>query len=110
VAALPTPKNLASIIVLYRRPDTLALYGLPYELRHNIGQEPRHLWRSYGPPDAWIYLGSPGWWGEISSDGQAAVKAYLRTLHTPDDPGEWCYVAKSLRSDTEGPNPASWLK
>jgi hypothetical protein len=29
----PTPENLSAIRVLYRQPDTLALWGVPYDMR-----------------------------------------------------------------------------
>lgn len=39
-----TRESLASIKIVYCAPDTLALYGIPYEMRRDVGQAPRHLW------------------------------------------------------------------
>lgn len=42
----PTPENLAQIRVLYRQPDTLALWGIPYDMRADVGQQPRDIERA----------------------------------------------------------------
>lgn len=103
--------KLALIRVLFRAPDTLCLYGIPYDMRE--GQQPSDLWqaRSYadllasargfygrrihapGPLDDWIWLGCPGWWGNMSRDDQAAVKAWLQGRAVPENPFEWCCVS-----------------
>lgn len=90
---------LNTIKVLYRQPDTLALWGIPYEMRR--GQQPRDLWERRG--DSWIWLGSPGWYGSMSKSDQAAVKAFLDQHReaVPENPHEW-----SLLADFES-NPRS---
>lgn len=111
--------KIDSIHVLYRRPDSLCLYGIPYAMRP--GQSPRDLIRAEWPaksherympplkrsgelPSDWIYLGTnthahkgeiliPWWSGDTStSDPRPDIKAFL-TAHAdsiPDGPGEWC--------------------
>jgi hypothetical protein len=79
---------LQNIKILFRAPDTLALYGVPYEMRP--GQQPGDLWRA-GNTKGWIWLGSPGWWGNMSPDDQAEVQAFLSKHHDaiPGNPYEW---------------------
>lgn len=104
-----TPETLASIKVLWRQPDTLALWGIPYAMR--AGQQPYDLWRSTsypatlaqgisgarieapGPRFDWVWLGSPGWWGSMTAAEQALVTAWLAGRDLPDGPCEWTEVA-----------------
>jgi len=82
--------QLSTIKILFRTPDDLSLYGIPYKMRPDIGQEPRHLWKA-GQTKGWIWLGTPGWYGSMSNDDVAAVKAFL-AKHKGDVPGgpyEW---------------------
>ena len=82
--------DLSTIRVLFRAPDTLALYGLPYEMRRDIGQAPRHLWKA-GQTKGWIWLGSPGWFGSMTAGRRREVEAFL-SRHKDDIPGnpyEW---------------------
>ena len=113
----PTPENLAQIRVLYRQPDTLALWGIPYDMRADVGQQPRDIerarersnnekvWRIgrpypipanpyQDPHEGWIWLGQPGWWGpyEAGSPERLAVEAFLAGLPAgavPGGPCEW---------------------
>lgn len=83
-------KPLSSIRVLYRAPDTLCLYGIPYKMRP--GQSPRDIWGYRDHPEhGWIWLGSCGWFGDMSKERQAEVKAFLRAHHDeiPQWPFEW---------------------
>ena len=41
--------SFSSIKILFRSPDTLTLWGIPYEMRP--GQSPGDLWRSNSHPD-----------------------------------------------------------
>ena len=95
--------NLAErIVVLFRAADTMQLWGLPYRMRDEVSQSPRHLWnrpgyggeyRAPGPLEDWIYLGSPGWWGHLNDEQQTAVKEFLsRVEWVPEGPYEWCYA------------------
>lgn len=95
---------LTKIKVLFRQSDTMALYGIPYEMRP--GQSPRDLmrgsprlpygthgapFRPAGPREDWLWLGTPGWWGHFSPADQEAIKAFL-VKHgdmVPTHPGEW---------------------
>jgi len=103
--------DLASIRVLWRRPDSMELWGIPYPMRP--GRSPRDLWESTwipdtcktaagylgrfltvpGPRDGWIWLGCPGWWGHLPEEHQAAIQTYLKPLKAqglvPGGPGEW---------------------
>lgn len=106
----PTDTDLNSIVVLYRD-DNLGLWGIPYEMRRDVGQEPRHLARA-GNTKGWIYLGHPGWWGSIPRDDQARIKAFLKDVDLPGHPHEWGYVAElrtPMRHNPRSPrhrNPA----
>jgi hypothetical protein len=103
--------NLASIRVLWRQPDVMALWGIPYPMRPK--QSPMNLWESTkvpdtakhaaghyghflatpGPREGWIWLGSPGWWGHLTPAQQAAIATYLEPLQARDlipvGPNEW---------------------
>ena len=96
-------EKLKAIRVLWRQPDTLALWGIPYEMRP--GQEPINLWRArqeyvaprpghYGAKQIelnWVWLGSPGWWGSLSTDERREVETFLAKHkdYIPKGPGEW---------------------
>lgn len=86
----PTPENLAKVRVLYRQDDTLSLWGIPYEMRADCNQSPRNIdkhWRG-----DWIWLGTPGWYGDMNADEKQLVKDFL-TAHKddePQNPHEWC--------------------
>lgn len=106
--------NLNSIRTLYRQPDTLALWGIPYDMRP--GQNPRDLWNASrpdvllaraggrlgammhapGPLDDWIYLGCPGWWGSIEEADQKRIAAWLarHAELVPENPCEWSRVRR----------------
>ncbi len=103
---------LSVIKYLWRQSDTMALYGIPHELRE--GQSPNDLFRAEWPgrmqpgqrardvhprkparevPSDWVWLGTPGWYGNMTRDQVDAVKAYVRGLaDVPSGPGEWCAV------------------
>jgi hypothetical protein len=102
VADGPLPLN--TIKILFRAPDTLALYGVPYEMRP--GQQPGDLWRA-GRKEGWIWLGSPGWWGHLSHENQAAIKAFL-AKHSdiiPNNPYEWDRIEESTNHTREMTRP-----
>lgn len=89
--------TLSKIKVLWRQPDTLTLWGLPYDLRE--GQSPKDLWeskfsvacleewgpRAPGPHPGWAYLGSPGWFGGMDAARIEEVKQFLAALAETDD-------------------------
>lgn len=114
--------HLAGIRVLWRQSDTMALYGIPYDMRP--GQQPADLTRGSptlppgtygakprapGPRDDWLYLGSPGWWGSLSRGDQSAIVAWLATLEpgiVPTGPNEWSPVRPEVqRVEPEDPVP-----
>lgn len=114
-----TDAMLASIRVLFRRDDSLCLYGITYDMRP--GQSPGDIWRAskrHTPmttardwehaarwprsdfTSEWIWLGSPGWWGHMSRESQARVKAWLAVRASrdeiPDGPFEWSRIERDL--------------
>lgn len=97
-------EKLASIKVLYRAPDTLTLYGIPYDMRP--GQQPGDLWRAhrdyvepkpghYGSKridiSDWVYLGEPGWYSSSTAEEIAHIAAFLEAHNDniPGNPHEW---------------------
>lgn len=99
-----TQEVLSTIKVLWRAPDHLALYGIPYELRP--GQSPRDLWRAYHEWEApkpghygskrislddWVYLGNPGWFGTMTRPEIQLVEEFLAAhkQEVPGNPYEW---------------------
>ena len=97
---------LSSIRVLYRAPDSLTLWGIPYDLRP--GQEPRKIlerFRQRGTAEDWIYLGEPGWFGSLPAARVREIKEFLRTHkeYVPGNSYEWSPLPRSadLRS-TDG--------
>ena len=118
--------RLASVKVLWRAPDHMSLWGIPYRMRDEVGQTPNHLhkahseWRerrSWGSPfpgernidlSDWLWLGSPGWWGSWNSNDRALIEAWLAQPHVkaciPGNPGEWSYIdpAPAAATSSEG--------
>lgn len=110
----PIADRLASIRILYRRSDTLTLYGIPYLMRP--GQQPGDLYRAdrqrtsdlarrrYGTYDnvparspiaEWMYLGEPGWFGTYSREDCDTIKLWLASLPAgviPGGPEEWAVI------------------
>jgi hypothetical protein len=97
--------DLSTIRILWRQPDTMTLWGVPYLMRE--GQQPGDIWRArqargwarpadYGSAQVsladWIYLGEPGWWGHMSTEDQDAAEAWLVGREVPGNPCEWCVV------------------
>jgi len=114
-------EKLDSIKVLFRAPEHLGLYGIPYEMRP--GQSPGDLWRSTGYIDPyatnehgqrmsgtrvvtpgaredWVFLGYPGWWGHVSREEQDEIAAFLKPLEeadlVPGGPYEWSQIDRPL--------------
>lgn len=113
-----TPEQLDARLrearVLWRQPDTLALWAIPYEMRP--GQQPYDLWKSTtiedtlarargiigatlptpGPRDGWIWLGTPGWWGHLTGGQRWVIEAFLEPLReqglVPLGPCEWTKI------------------
>ena len=97
-----TKADLDKIVVIWRQPDTLALWGVPYAMRDDCGQTPKHLWDArksfYEKPisnrvyarknptnlDDWIWLGQPGWWGSLLPEERTAIEVWLAPLATLD--------------------------
>jgi len=77
--------DLSSIRVLYR--DThLSLWGIPYNLRPD--QQPKDISSAYRSD--WIWLGSPGWWGNMPPERRIEVERWLSTVpYIPGNPYEW---------------------
>lgn len=108
---------MTTIRVLWRRPDTLTLYGIPYSMRP--GQSPRDLYegrrsadtiaraqgyhgatmRSPGPLDGWIYLGEPGWYGNRTEAQRREIDRFLSCLsrdEIPSGPSEWIDLGRDV--------------
>lgn len=116
-------EKLRSIKVLFRAPEHLGLYGIPYEMRP--GQSPGNLWDSTriqdtlkqaagwhgatlvtpGPREDWVFLGYPGWWGHVSRDEQREIEAFLEPLEKadliPGGPYEWSQIDRPLPGGLE---------
>lgn len=106
-----TPEVLATVRVLWRQDDTLTLWGIPYLMQE--GQAPRDLvrarqdqiahnarvrpgtrlgWQPVGPiPEGWVWLGQPGWYGNLDAEEQALLNAFLKKHadFIPQGPMEW---------------------
>lgn len=111
----PPARDLSKIRVLWRQSDTMSLWGIPYEMRTEVGQSPRDIvkaeWPSKRPwthgkappekssgqvPSDWIWLGSPGWWGSMTPEEIAATEAFLASLPAgliPEWPNEFVSIA-----------------
>lgn len=108
-----TVSDLATICVLFRAPDTLTLYGIPYDMKP--GQQPGDIWRGRrlqdpaaphyvlgatvsvpGPASDWIWLGQPGWWSNLTREEQRAISEWLEKLGdvVPVNPYEWTTLGK----------------
>lgn len=89
-----TPELLSTVKVLFRRDHSLCLYGVPYTMRRDVGQQPGDLWRA-GRTEGWIWLGSPGWWGNMQYPEIKLVQEYLaqHSEEIPQFPNEWCEVS-----------------
>lgn len=90
-----TKADLDSIKVLFRRDDSLELFGVPYKMRP--GQGAKDIFRA-GNTKGWIWLGSPGWWGSMTKGEQALVKAFLAKHKddVPTGPNEWSTLPGQL--------------
>lgn len=86
-----TDERLRAIKTLWRQPDTMTLWGLPYVLRpgqsaYNLFKAERD-WRRPRYDDRtgprrisladWVYLGEPGWWGRRGEGEKQRVERYL---------------------------------
>jgi len=88
-------KPLASIRVLYLRPDSLCLYGIPYDMRP--GQSPRDIVKYKDHPQhGWIWLGSCGSYAGLFAERVAEIEAFLAAWkeYIPENPHEFCVLPK----------------
>lgn len=114
-----TKADLDKIVVLWRQPDTLALWGIPYAMRNECQQTPYDLWRAaheYRAPSTragqakrvnlsdWIWLGSPGWWGGLLPEERTAIEVWLAPLAMldliPRDVCAFVDLQKAFRGQT----------
>lgn len=72
----------------------LSLWGIPYKMRKDIGQAPRHI-QDAGNTKGWIYLCNPGWFGNRTDEDVKEIKAYLERVaeFLPHNAFEWCEVS-----------------
>lgn len=110
--------KLDKIVVLWRQPDLLALWGIPYAMRADCGQTPKHLWDARDrdmrrpvrsgvyrsnpvDPSDWIWLGQPGWWGSLLPEEQAAIRVWISPFKMlgliPAGPCEFVDLRKEFR-------------
>lgn len=82
-------RNLQTVRVLYRDANC-QLWGIPYLMRRDVGQQPRDLQRA-GRTEGWIWLGSPGWWGHMTHAEQVETETFLARVkdQIPGNPFEW---------------------
>ena len=98
----PSFGDLNKLKIIFRDKN-LQLWGIPYRMRPNSNQQPADIKRahdewvpsgpgSYGPKQVsisdWVWLGSPGWWGDMSKERQAQVKEFL-AAHGDMVPMNW---------------------
>lgn len=116
-----TKADLDKIVVLWRQPDLMALWGIPYAMREDCGQTPKHLWDARNrdirrpvrsgvyhskPVDLsdWIWLGQPGWWGSILPEEQNAIRVWLSPLEIlgliPVSPCDFVDLRKEFQGKT----------
>lgn len=116
-----TKAKLDGIVVLWRQPDLMALWGIPYSMREGCGQTPKHLWdardrdmrrpvrsgaHQSNPVDLsdWIWLGQFGWWGSLLPEEQATIRVWLSPLEmlglVPQGPCEFVDLRKEFRGKT----------
>jgi len=106
-SARVTRERLQTIRTLWRQPDTMTLWGLPYRMRPGGSQTPYHLFKAerdwkrprfddrIGPRQIdlsdWIYLGEPGWWGSRTREEQGHISKFLDEVRecVPDSPAEF---------------------
>lgn len=71
--------GLNAIRVIVCMPHSCLLYGIPYAMRRDVGQEPRHLIHA-GRTEGWMYL----------DERKPEVKAFLAKQGSlPGYPYEW---------------------
>ena len=93
--------DFSKIKILFCAPGTLRLYGIPYDMRADVGQTPGHLWRSRVIPDPIMVarghhgavMEDPGPrpdWIALDED-DPEVAAFLAGLgdRVPGNPYEW---------------------
>lgn len=85
-----TQAKLDTIRILYCAPDTLSLWGIPYQMRE--GQAPRDIYERFRGD--WIWLGTPGWFGTMTEREIVIVKASLNVVkdNIPQNPHEWTLI------------------
>lgn len=110
-------EKLSTIRILWRQPDLLTLWGIPYRMRP--GQQPYDLWRAhrdwraprpghYGSHQIdlsdWVPLGQPGWWGDRTRGEIATIEAFLARHkgNIPGNPCEWIEIESVEPAVPEG--------
>lgn len=98
---------LAGAKVLFRDPVGTGLWAIPYDMRE--GQQPGDLWRARNTKD-WVWLGSPGWYGNMSKGEIEVAKAFVakHSGNIPREPYEWTKLSGSAsKRSSPPPKPAS---
>lgn len=117
-----TRESLASIRVVYCAPDTCLLYGIPYEMRTEIGQAPRHLWEASRTrfdrpvadgPSGRVYLPDPTEEWVYLDERDPMVKVWLGRVRERDGlpgwPHEWQTIEPMTMADYLPPHRSESL-
>jgi hypothetical protein len=99
--------SLSKIKVLYRSDYSLDLWGIPYQMRRDVGQQPRDILPKYR--DDWIWLGSCGsyghGWSRLSDERIKEIESFLEPLRkkglVPGNPHEWTDLVLAEQEELE---------
>lgn len=107
-----TLANLNQIRIVYCAPYTLALYGIPYEMNREVGQEPRHLWQASQerPRGMRADLDVTADWIRLD-ERDPVVKEWLQQVKQldglPGYPHEWVRIEYTIGARDRGPDSAA---
>lgn len=99
--------DLSKIKVLYRSDYSLDLWGIPYQMRREIGQQPRDILEKYR--NDWVWLGSCGsyghGWARLSDERIVAIESFLEPLREkgliPGNPHEWVDLVQAEQEELD---------
>jgi len=107
VAVSAVSGSLSKIKVLYRSDYSLDLWGIPYQMRRDVGQQPRDILSKYRSD--WIWLGSCGsyghGWARLSDERIKEIESFLEPLRekglVPGNPHEWTDLVQAEQEEIE---------
>lgn len=99
--------DLSKIKVLYRSDYSLDLWGIPYQMRRDVGQQPKDILPKYR--NEWIWLGSCGsyghGWSRLSDERVKEIESFLEPLRkkgmVPGNPHEWIDLVQAEQEEIE---------